>query len=101
MVEIKGAAQPQLKRLLPDSGEVILHSSQVAFKRRGLPNDYSGERECPFRLNVNTFFLNASPTEVLLRVFTFSQFPEVVFSLILFQYSSMGVVHEPFQDGVS
>lgn len=28
------------------------------------PTAYSGERERPFWLNVNTFFLNASPTEV-------------------------------------
>jgi hypothetical protein len=31
------------------------------WKRRGA---YSCERERPFWLNVNTFFLNASPTEV-------------------------------------
>ena len=31
---------------------------------KGFPVAYSGERERPFWLNVNTFFLNASPTEV-------------------------------------
>jgi len=38
-----------------NDGGIIINFQLVA---------YSGERERPFWLNVNTFFLNASPTEV-------------------------------------
>ena len=44
----------------------ILH--RLGFRYRlhvnKLPGAYSGEREHPYRLNVNAIFLNASPTGV-------------------------------------
>jgi hypothetical protein len=51
---------------------------------------YSGEREHSFWLNVNTLFLTHHPPGFVPRVFTFSQFPEVVFSSILLSGPSDG-----------